>query len=108
MNTINQEPKLLRTTCQEINEQDEHDVNLKHSSKHEAIETSTSKVHQFLTSKYLSQDKLCILQIIQEHFMNVKSGNANGMMYTTPILFITGSPGIGKSWLIKTITELAK
>ena len=40
--------------------------------------------------------------------MNVKSGNANGMMYTTPILLITGSPGTGESWLIKTITELAK
>ena len=30
--------------------------------------------------------------------MNVKSGNANGMMYTAPILLITGSPGTGKSW----------
>ena len=40
--------------------------------------------------------------------MNVKSGNANGMMYTAPILLITGSPRTGKSWLIKTITELAK
>ncbi len=40
--------------------------------------------------------------------MNVKSGNANGMMYTAPILLITGSPSTGKSWLIKTITELAK
>ena len=40
--------------------------------------------------------------------MNVKSGNANGMMYTAPILLITGSPGTGKSWLIKTITELAE
>jgi len=30
------------------------------------------------------------------------------MMYTAPILLITGSPGTGKSWLIKTITELAE
>jgi len=27
------------------------------------------------------------------------------MMYTAPILLITGSPGTDKSWLIKTITE---
>ena len=67
---------------------------------HDDNETLTSKIHQFLTSKHLPQDKLCVLQIMQEHFMNVKSGNANGMMYTAPILLITGSPGTGKSWLI--------
>ena len=83
-------------------------MNLKQSSKHKANETLTSKIHQFLTSNYLTQDKLCVLQIMQEHFMNVKSGNANGIMYTAPILLITGSPSTGKSWLIKTITELAK
>ena len=99
---------ILRKTCQEINEQDEQDVNLKQSSKHEENETITSKIHQFLTSKHLSQDKLCALQIMQEHFMNVKSGNANGMMYTAPISPITGSPGKGKLWLIKTVAELAE
>ena len=70
---------LLRKTCQEINEQDEHDNNVKHSN-HNGYETLTSKIHQFLASKHLTQDKLCVLQIMQEHFMNVKSGNANGMM----------------------------
>ncbi len=45
---------------------------------------------------------------MQEHFMNVKSGNANGMMYTVPILLITGSPRTGKSWSIRTKTELAE
>ena len=40
--------------------------------------------------------------------MNTKSVIANGMMYTAPILLITGSPRTGKSWLIKIITELAK
>ncbi len=40
--------------------------------------------------------------------MNVKSGNANGMMYTATILPITGSPRTGKSWLTKIITELAE
>ncbi len=44
---------------------------------------------------------------MQECFMIVKGGNANGMMYTAPILLITSSPGPGKSWLIKIITELA-
>ena len=64
-----------------------------------------TKIHQYLTYKHLPQDKLCVLQIMQERFMNVKGGNANGMMYTAPILLITGSPGTEKSWLIKTITE---
>ena len=40
--------------------------------------------------------------------MNVKSGNANGMMYTAPILLITESPRTGKRWLIKAMTELAE
>ena len=40
--------------------------------------------------------------------MNVKSGYASGMMHTTAILLIAGSPGTVKSWLIKTITELAE
>ena len=79
-------------------------MNLKCSSKHEANETLTSKI-QFLTSKHLSQDKLCVLQIMQELFMNVKMGYASGMMHTTAILLIAGSPGTVKSWLIKTITE---
>ena len=56
---------ILRKTCQEINEQDEHDVNLKQSLKHEANETLTSKLHQFLTSKHFSQDNICVLQIMQ-------------------------------------------
>ncbi len=43
----------------------------------------------------MQQDELCVLQIMQEHFMNVKSGIANGMMYT-------GSPGSEKNWLKKT------
>ena len=71
-------------------------MNLKQSSKHKANETLTSKIHQFLTSKHLQQHKLCVLQIMQEYFMNVKSGNANGMMYTAPILLIIRSLGIGK------------
>ncbi len=83
-------------------------MNLKQSSKHKANETLTSKIHQFLTSKPFTQDKLCVLQIMQEHFMNVNSGNANGMIYTTPVLLITGSPGTGKSWLLKIITALAE
>ena len=83
-------------------------MNLKQSSKHKANETLTSKIHQFLTSKPFTQDKLCVLQIMQEHFMNVKSGNANGMMYTAPTLLITGSLGSGKSWLIKIITEFTE
>ena len=45
---------------------------------------------------------------MQEHFMTMKCCYANGVMYTAPILLITGSPGTGKSWLIKTITELAE
>ncbi len=45
---------------------------------------------------------------MQEHFMKVKSGNANGLMYTSPILLITGSPRTGKSWSIRTKTELAE
>ena len=36
---------ILRKTCQEINEQDEHDVNLKQSSQHEENE-----ILKFLTS----------------------------------------------------------
>ena len=45
---------------------------IKQSSKHEAHETLTSKIHQFLTSKHLSQDKVCVVQMMHEHFMNVK------------------------------------
>ena len=56
----------------------------------------------------MTQDKLHVLQIMLEHVMNVKSGNANGLTYTQPILLITGSPVTGKSWLIKIIAELAK
>ena len=40
----------LRKTCQEINEQDEHDANSKEFPKHEENETLTCKIHQFLTS----------------------------------------------------------
>ncbi len=40
--------------------------------------------------------------------MNIKSGNANDMMYTAPILLTTGSPETEKSWSIKTIKELAE
>ena len=56
----------------------------------------------------MPQDKICILQMMQKHCMNVKSGNANGMMYTAPILLITGSLGSGKSKLIKIITEFTE
>jgi len=66
------------------------------------------KINQLITSKHLSQDKLCALQIMQEHFMNIKIGFTNNMSYTAPILLITGSPGTGKSWLIQSITELAE
>ncbi len=44
---------------------DEHDVNLKHYLRHAENETLTIKIHQFLTSKHLSQDKLCVLQMIK-------------------------------------------
>ena len=92
--------KISEKTCQEINEQDEHVVNLQQSSKHEENETL-----RFLTSQQLSQHELCVLQIMQEHFMIVKSGNANGTMYTAPILLITGSPRTEKSWLTKITTN---
>ena len=39
---------ILRKSCQEINEQDEHDVNLKQSLRHAENETLTSKIHQVL------------------------------------------------------------
>ena len=56
----------------------------------------------------MSQDKLCVLQIMPEHFINIKSGYANGMMYTPPIILINGSSGRGKSWLTKTKAEIAE
>ena len=40
--------------------------------------------------------------------MNVKSGNPNGMMYTAPILLITGSLDSGKSQLTKIMTEFTE
>ncbi len=52
-------PKHSQKKCQEIIEKNEHDVNLKYSSKHEGNETLTSKIHQFLTSKHLPQGELC-------------------------------------------------
>ena len=45
---------------------------------------------------------------MQEHFMNGKSGNANGIIYTAPILLITGSLGSGKSLFIKIVTEFTE
>ena len=75
---------------------------------HKKNESLKQKIHQFITSKNLSQDKLCALQIMQKHFMNIKNGFACNKAYTAPILLITGSPGTGKSWLIQSITELAE
>ncbi len=60
--------KICRKTCQEINEQDERDDNLQQSSKHEEIERL-----KFFTCKHLPQHKLCVLQIMQEHSMNVNT-----------------------------------
>ena len=61
---MNQQPKTYsEKTCQEINEQDGHDANLKQSSKHKVYETLTSKIHKFLSSKHLPQGELCVLQI---------------------------------------------
>jgi DNA replication protein DnaC len=65
-------------------------------------------INKFITSKHISQDKLRALQIMQEHFMNIKNGFANDKSCTAPILLITGSPGTGKSWLIQIITEFGE
>lgn len=81
-NSIGQ--NILRNACQEINDQDEHDF--------KQNETLTSSIHQILTSKHLSQDEFCVLQIIQEYYVNIKSGYENGITYTAPILLMTGLP----------------
>lgn len=90
------------------NDQDDIDFSLRQSLMHDDNETLTSKIHQVITSKDLSQDKLCVLPIMQKHFINVKSGYASGMLYTAPILLITGSSVMQKSLLITTITELSE
>ena len=53
------------------------------------------RVHEFLRSKHLSQDKLLIVNVMLQHFKNVLDGSAKEK---APILFVTGAPGTGKSW----------
>jgi hypothetical protein len=65
-------------------------------------------LQSLIRNKKLSQDKMCIVDIISEHFRCVRDGRAKANSYIPPNLLVTGGPGTGKSWLINLLTEIAE
>ena len=64
---------------------------------------------QLIASKHLSQDKLCLIDTVLEHFPSIRNeSNTESKKQLGPNLLVTGAPGTGKSWLIDLITELAE
>ena len=93
----------------EVNDDDaEHDQPTNYTNETCNEKTIDEMVNELITSKHLSQDKLCAIEIMREHFNNVRNGSASDKSYTAPMLLITGSPGTGKSWLIRSITDLSE
>jgi hypothetical protein len=99
--------KPTKEDIDEENDESEHDVGPRmfFNKKGEEV-TLDEKIRELKGT--LSQDKICAFEIMQEHFKHVRDGSANENSYAAPALQITGKPGTGKSWLIRSITELAE
>jgi hypothetical protein len=108
---------ILEKNTKDANEEEEkeenstthnNDSNHNHSRTVRADATLDEMVQQLIASRHLSQDKLHAIEIMYKHFHNIRNGTTNEMSYTAPMLMITGGPGTGKSWLIRSITDLAE
>lgn len=55
----------------------------------------------------LSSDKIPPINLLYDHFKNILTGKAFEKEYDSPILLLTGGPGVGKSHLVGCISEIA-
>ena len=64
------------------------------------------KVGKFIKDQEMSDDKLLAVDIMKQHFNALSSGVDES--YMPPSLFITGKPGVGKSFLVNVFDGMAK
>ena len=106
-------PKSIKVTClnlrmaEEISNAVPVEDAVSEGNHHCIQQDISSLVDSYIESQDLSQDKMNAVNTMRSHCEVIVHGRDDSE-YEAPFLLITGGPGVGKSYLVKVINEVAK
>ena len=66
----------------------------------------SERISEYLESKALSPDKKVAVDILRDHFTAIRNGTPQD--YQSPVVFVSGNPGVGKSYLVEVFDGMSE